>query len=68
METMIDTKEKCFDDLASKHGLLVSRRFERMLENREQAEGKKLTDDQIEDQKVRFDAEIYRELLMKGGK
>lgn len=37
-----------------------------MLENREHAEGNKLTDDQIEDLKTRFDAEIYWELIVKG--
>ena len=39
-----------------------------MLENREHTEGKTLTDSEIEDLKVRFDAEIYRELIGKGGK
>jgi hypothetical protein len=68
METVIDTKDECIQELFCRHGLLVSRRFESMLNNREQAEGKTLSDVEIKDLQIRFDAEIYRELLMKGGK
>jgi hypothetical protein len=39
-----------------------------MISNREEAEGKPLSDMEIEQLKVRFNDEIYRELLMKGGK
>ena len=63
-----ETKEKCAKELANVHNNLISRRFLTMLENREHAEGKKLTGEEIEDLKVRFDAEIYRELIGKGGK
>lgn len=59
-----ETKEKCANELANNHNNLISRRFLTMLENREQAEGKKLTASEIEDLKIRFDEEIYRELLM----
>ena len=61
-------RDGCIQDLACRHGLLASKRFERMLENKEHAEGKTLTDSAIEDLKIRFDGEIYRELLMKGCK
>ena len=63
-----ETKEKCANELARTHNNLISRRFLTMLSNREEATGKSLSDMEIEDLKVRFDAEIYRELLMKGGK
>jgi len=63
-----EIKERCAKELANVHNNLISRRFLTMLENREHAEGKKLTGEEIEDLKVRFDAEIYRELIGKGGK
>jgi hypothetical protein len=59
-----ETKKKCAKELANVHNNLISRRFLTMLSNREEATGKPLTDEEIEDLKVRFDAEIYRELLM----
>jgi hypothetical protein len=59
----VKTKERCIAELANVHGRHISNRFERMLENREQAEGKLLNDSEIEDLKVRFEDEIYRELL-----
>jgi len=68
METEIDTKDECIQELFCRHGLLVSRRFERMIDNREQAEGKKLTDEEVQNLKVRFNDEIYRELIGKRGK
>jgi hypothetical protein len=63
-----ETKEKCIAELTRIHNSLVARRFSTMILNRENATGKSLRDMEIEDLKVRFDAEIYRELLMKGGK
>lgn len=63
-----EIKEKCIRELETKHGRHVSYRFERMLEDREQADGKSLNDAEVEELKIRFDTEIYRELLMKGGK
>jgi hypothetical protein len=39
-----------------------------MLENRENATGKSLSDKEVEDLKTRFDAEIYSEILRKGSK
>jgi hypothetical protein len=70
MEVVImkDIRENCIQELANKHGRHISLRFERMLENRENATGKQLTGEEVQDLKVRFDGEIYRELLMKGGK
>jgi hypothetical protein len=65
---MNDIREKCIQELTNVHGRHISHRFERMVENREHAEGKLLTDVEIEDLKIRFETEIYRELLMKGGK
>jgi hypothetical protein len=63
-----NTKEKCAQELADRHGRQVSHRFERMLENREQANGKSLSNKEVEDLKNRFDDEIYAEILRKGGK
>jgi hypothetical protein len=63
-----ETKEKCAQELAHTHNNLISRRFLTMLENRENATGKSLSDMEIEDLKIQFETEIYRELLMKGGK
>ena len=63
---MNDIREKCIQELANKHGRHISHRFERMLENREQAEGKQLTVEEIEGLKIQFDKEIYRELIVKG--
>jgi hypothetical protein len=64
----METKVKCANELECTHGRQVSRRFLTMLENREQAEGKPLKDEEIIDLKNRFNTEIYNELLMKGGK
>jgi hypothetical protein len=64
----INTKEKCAQELADRHGRQVSHRFGKMLENREQSEGKTLTDEEIQNFKIQFETEIYRELLMKGCK
>jgi hypothetical protein len=63
-----NTKEKCIAELARIHNSLVARRFSTMISNREEAVGKPLSDIEIEQLKVRFIDEIYRELLMKGGK
>jgi hypothetical protein len=63
-----DIREKCVAELTNVHGRHVSQRFERMLENREHAEGKTLTGEKVKDLKIRFDSEIYRELLGKRGK
>lgn len=64
----VEIKEKCITELTNVHGRHVSYRFERMLENREQFDGKALTDSEIEELKNRFNNEIYRELIGKGGK
>jgi len=37
-----------------------------MLSNREEATGKPLNDAEIEDLKIQFNKEIYRELIVKG--
>jgi hypothetical protein len=63
-----DIREKCALELAQTHNNLISRRFLTMLENREHATSKPLTDVEIENLKVRFDEEIYRELIGKGCK
>lgn len=64
----INTKEKCAQELADRHGRQVARRFSTMISNREYATGQKFNDTEIEDLKIRFETEIYKELLMKGGK
>jgi hypothetical protein len=64
----METKVKCANELECTHGRQVSRRFLTMLENREQANGTSLSDKEVEDLKIRFDAEIYSEILRKGGK
>jgi hypothetical protein len=63
-----DTKERCAQELAHVHNNLISRRFLTMLSNREEATGKPLNDAEIEDLKIQFNKEIYRELIGKGGK
>jgi hypothetical protein len=63
-----DIRVKCIEEIANVHGRHASHRFERMLENRKNATGKTLTDVEVEDLKVRFNDEIYRELIGKGGK
>ena len=63
-----ETKEKCIAELTRIHNSLVARRFSTMISNRENATGKSLSDMEIEDLKIQFNKEIYRELLMKGGK
>jgi hypothetical protein len=63
-----ETKERCAKELARNHNNLISKRFLTMVENREHATGKPLTDVEIENLKVLFDDEIYRELIGKGGK
>jgi hypothetical protein len=65
---MIDVRDRCINELKNVHGRHVSRRFTTMLENREHAEGKSLSDKEIEHLKIQFDREIYRELIGKGGK
>jgi hypothetical protein len=59
-----ETKEKCIAELTIIHNSLVACRFSTMILNRENAIGKPLNDAEIEDLKVRFDDEIYLELLM----
>jgi hypothetical protein len=66
--TLDDIKAKCAYELETKHGRHVSHRFERMLENRENATEKPLNDAEVEELKIRFDMEIYRELIGKRGK
>jgi len=63
-----DIRIKCIDELANVHGRQISRRFATMLENRENATGMSLSDVEVQNLKVRFNDEIYRELIGKGGK
>ena len=63
-----NAKERCAEELANKHGRQVAHRFSIMISNREDAFGQKFNDAEIQDMKVRFETEIYRELLMKDGK
>ena len=64
----METKVKCANELECTHGRQISRRFLTMLENRENATGKSLSDKEIEERKTRLDGEIYFELLSKRGK
>ena len=61
-----ETKERCANELVRTHNNLISRRFLTMLSNREEATGKPLNDAEIEDLKIQFNKEIYRELIVKG--
>lgn len=59
-----ETKEKCIAELTRIHNSLVARRFSTMISNRENATGETLSDEEVQDLMVRFDTEIYQELLM----